>query len=179
MDLSVIPECYVDTNLVETLVPPQKQYNHQKGCGTVTKVMKENFKEGFAVCVIDKDIKEVDYLKEFTELAKSSGLILHKHCNKDKHHYVIQVSPAMEKFLFDCMEETDVSPSEYELSDGFDEFKKEAKTVTSKDDNKFKKLFKALRKKEDTEIIRLERLLKYLKEKNYNADETELKAFFS
>ena len=41
MDLAIIPECFVDTNLIETLIPPISQYNHQKGCGTVTKVMKE------------------------------------------------------------------------------------------------------------------------------------------
>jgi len=29
------------TNLIETLIPPISQYNHQKGCGTATKVMKE------------------------------------------------------------------------------------------------------------------------------------------
>jgi len=29
MDLAIIPECYIDTNLVETLVPPVgKGYNH-------------------------------------------------------------------------------------------------------------------------------------------------------
>jgi hypothetical protein len=41
MDLCIITECYVDTNLIETLSPPDGHYNHQKGCGTVTKVMKE------------------------------------------------------------------------------------------------------------------------------------------
>ncbi|TWI77941.1 hypothetical protein IQ13_4183 [Lacibacter cauensis] len=178
MDHAIIPECYVDTNLAETLTPPQKQYNHQKGCGTVTKVMKEKFKDSFAVGIIDKDKKEVDYLKEFSEIAKSKGLILHKHNNKDKHHYIIQISPAMERFLFDCMQEAGVSPSNYGLPDNFDAFKKQAKTVTSKDDDRFKRLFKDLRKKGSSEISLLEALLKYLKQKNYKADYTELKAFF-
>ncbi len=40
MDLSVLPECYVDTCLIETIVPPDKHYNHQKGTGTVAKKMK-------------------------------------------------------------------------------------------------------------------------------------------
>lgn len=31
-ELYIIPECYVDTNLIETLVPTAKGYNHQKGC---------------------------------------------------------------------------------------------------------------------------------------------------
>ena len=36
----VIPECYIDTNLVETL-SCTGGCNHQKGCNQVAKVMKE------------------------------------------------------------------------------------------------------------------------------------------
>jgi len=39
MDDLIIPECSLDTLLVETLVFPKKAYNHQKGCNTVCKVM--------------------------------------------------------------------------------------------------------------------------------------------
>lgn len=38
----IIPECYVDTNLVETLVCTYG-CNHQKGCNQVAKVMQEKF----------------------------------------------------------------------------------------------------------------------------------------
>lgn len=38
----VIPECYIDTNLVETLACPGG-YNHQKGCNQVAKIMREKF----------------------------------------------------------------------------------------------------------------------------------------
>lgn len=27
-DNCIIPECYIDTNLIETLVPPSRGYNH-------------------------------------------------------------------------------------------------------------------------------------------------------
>ena len=37
IDNLVLPECYIDTNLIETLVPPQRMYNHQKGCPSVAK----------------------------------------------------------------------------------------------------------------------------------------------
>ncbi len=80
MDLAIIPECYVDTNLVETLVPPEgKGYNHQHGCNTVTKIMKERFADRFAVAIIDKDKKEVDYLQQCDILLTSGSLLLHKH----------------------------------------------------------------------------------------------------
>lgn len=38
--LHIIPECYVDTNLVQILLQI-KGVNHQYGCGQVTNVMKK------------------------------------------------------------------------------------------------------------------------------------------
>ncbi len=177
MDLSIIPECYVDTNLIETLVPPQRQYNHQKGCGTVTKVMKEKFANGFAVGIIDKDKKEVDYLKEFTELAHSDGLILHKH--KTKHHYIIQIVPGMEVFIFDCLAAVGMYPSQHELPDDLEAFRKESKTTNSKDDDRFRRLFKALRNAGSADIIRLHNLISYFKPKTYTANVNDLQAILA
>ena len=54
VDLCIIPECYVDTNLTETIVPPKLGYNHQKGCGTVSNRMKGKLANAFAVGIIDK-----------------------------------------------------------------------------------------------------------------------------
>ena len=56
-ELYIIPECYVDTNLIETLVPTAKGYNHQKGCNNVVKVMKEKLSDKFAVGIVDKDAR--------------------------------------------------------------------------------------------------------------------------
>lgn len=177
MDLSIIPECYVDTNLIETLVPPQRQYNHQKGCGTVTKVMKEKFTDSFAIGIIDKDKKEVDYLKEFAEVAKSDGLILHKH--KLKAHYIIQIVPGMERFIFKCLAECGISPENFELPADLELFRKESKTTNSKDDDRFRRLFKALRNAQAVDIIRLLNLIVYLKKKNYTAQTNELQVILS
>lgn len=177
MDLAIIPECYVDTNLVETLVPPQKQYNHQKGCGTVTKVMKEKFRDSFAVGIIDKDKKEVEYLKEFTEVAKSEGLVLHKHYAKA--HYIIQIVPGMERFIFKCLAECDISPVDFELPGDLELFRKESKTTNSKGDDRFRRLFKALRNAQSVEILRLLNLITYLKYKKYTASTKELQAIIS
>lgn len=173
MDLAIIPECYVDTNLLETLVPPKTQYNHQKGCGKVTKVMQEKFTNSFAIGIIDKDKMEVDYLKEFNELSKTDGLILHKH--KTRPHYIIQIVPGMERFIFNCLATTNIVLTDFELPEDLELFRKESKTVNSKNDDRFKRLFKALRRAGSAEILRLATLINYLKEKNYTADENELK----
>ena len=48
----IIPECYADTNLVQTLLQ-MKGANHQKSCGQVTNKLQSTFKDKFAVGIID------------------------------------------------------------------------------------------------------------------------------
>ena len=42
----MIPECYIDTNLVETLACPVG-CNHQKRCNQVVKIVREKFADRF------------------------------------------------------------------------------------------------------------------------------------
>lgn len=165
MDQSIIPECAIDTNLVETLVPTETHYNHQKGCGTVTKVMKERFADRFALGIIDKDKTEVDYLKECKEVYATGSLILHKH--NTRHHYIIQINPAMESFIITNANSAGVPLEDFDLPSDFDQLKKISKTVNSKNDDRFKRLFKALIRNEAPDIQRLAAWIKYLKEHNY------------
>ena len=54
-DLYFVPECYVDTNLVESLLETDG-VNHQKGCNTVVNTMKGKvLNDGFSVGIIDSD----------------------------------------------------------------------------------------------------------------------------
>jgi hypothetical protein len=175
MDLAVIPECFVDTNLLETLVPPVTRYNHQKGCGTVTKVMKQNFADRFAVGIIDKDKNEVDYLREFIVSCETGGLILHRHSNPAKHHYIIQINPAMEKFILDNAESVNISLSDFDLPQELGQLKKVSKSVNTKNDERFKRLFNAMQQAGASDMIRLAGWVSYLKENMYKVDMEALK----
>ncbi|MBD1421004.1 hypothetical protein [Sphingobacterium chuzhouense] len=168
MDLHIIPECYVDTNLIETLVSPLKGYNHQKGCGTVTKVMKERFSDDFALGIIDKDKKEIDYLKEFTEVLAKGSLILHKH--KSRPHYIIQINPAIEQFILNAVNEVGLHLREYDLPDSIDALKKVSKSANSKNDQRFKRLFRDVRKIGGNELNILASWVEYLKSTTYDAE---------
>ncbi len=166
MDLCVIPECYVDTNLLETLVPPKSRYNHQKGCGTVVKVMRERFSDDFALGIIDKDKKDVDYLREFDIIHSKGNLFLHKH--RIKHHYIIQISPAIERFIMDAVSIVNFQLDKYNLPSTFEELKKVSKSVNSKEDHRFKKLFRDLKKTGVTELSTLANWIEHLKSNRYN-----------
>jgi hypothetical protein len=61
-DLDIIPECYIDTNLIETILNIKGYYtegvNHQKGCNTVVKTMNgQKLKNDFALGIVDADNK--------------------------------------------------------------------------------------------------------------------------
>jgi hypothetical protein len=168
MDLSVLPECYVDTCLIETLVPPVTHYNHQKGSGTVAKKMRNYFADRFALGIIDKDKRELHYLQEFALLVKKYNLELHKH--NAKHHYLILIYPAIERFILDNALAADISLADFDLPETLEELRKVSKSVNSKFDPRFRALFSALLEEQRDEIMLLISWITYLKENNYNAD---------
>ena len=173
MDFNIIPECYIDTNLIETIVPPsdkKRGYNHQKGCATVAKVMQEAklLKDGFAVGIIDKDKKEIAYTRNFVEIADEGQLKLLKH--PQKHHYFILIIPAMEKWILNNAAEVGINLEDYNLPSDLVSLCQITKKVTSKDDAKFKPLFKDLKKKEASGVVKLADWIRYLKETNFHAD---------
>jgi hypothetical protein len=174
MDLSIIPECYVDTNLIETLVPPQKGYNHQKGCPNVARVMQQKFSDRFALGIIDKDKKQLKYLGEFNLVAEKASLQLYKHKLATKHHYIIVVAPAVEQWIIETAQSVNLSLSDYGLPTNLAELTKVTKTITSKNDSKFKQLFKDLVQHNAENAQCLKNWLKYLKENAYNVNIQQL-----
>lgn len=173
-DLFVVPECYVDTNLVESLLETDG-VNHQKGCNTVVNTMKGKvLNDGFAVGIIDSDKRHPSYIKEFTEIAQTKHLSLMKH--NAKYHYIIMIRPAMDKFILDCAKEQMVNVSDFDLPVELDAFRNQAKTVGSKNDERFKRLFKQLKNNPEITILRL--VLNYLKSNQYNATQNDLIKFF-
>lgn len=180
IDLSIIPECFVDTNLIETLEPPvrrggQQGYNHQKGCGTVANLMQQ-LHDTFALGIIDKDKQQVDYLKEFDLVIQSGPLLLHRHRDAARNHYIIQISPAIETFILNAAATAGLSVVDFDLPEDFEKFKRECKREQSKKDERFKRLFQALRRAGVAEVVRLGTWVRYLKAHPYNADVSELAA---
>ena len=162
-ELYIIPECYVDTNLIETLVPTAKGYNHQKGCNNVVKVMKEKLSDKFAVGIVDKDKRQVSYVNEFAEIGHT-----------DKAHFLIMIDPAVDRFILKCAKEEKVEMKQFDLSDELRSFTAQTKQVSSKEDTNFKKLFHEIKSAEEITILR--NAIKYLKEKQYSSNSAEMKA---
>jgi hypothetical protein len=134
MDLHIIPECYIDTKLIKALVPSTTRYNHQKGCSTVVKQMKEKFRDDFAVGIVDRDKEELGYAEEFDLVIEiTDQLQLFKH--KSKNHYLIFICPAVERWIINNADEVRVNLSDYNLPHDFKELTKVTKTSKSEDND--------------------------------------------
>lgn len=170
----IIPECYIDTNLVETLVCTGG-CNHQKGCNQVAKVMQEKFADRFAVGIIDADKRRPGYLSEFCEIASSEHIKLFRH--PVRSHFIILVHPAADGFILSCAEVANVNMDDYGLSSKLKEFTAQTKNVMSNKDPRFKRLFKSM---ENVGEIRLMKsVIAYLVDKTYEASNDDLKQYFN
>lgn len=160
---AIIPECYIDTNLVNTLVG--KFCNHQKGCPTVFKVMEERMKDSFAVGVIDKDKREPKAFEEFHLFCNSEDLFVYKH--RARPHYIIQVAPAAEEFILKAAKKIGVNLNDFGLPNDLDSLKTYSKKVDAKENSIFSSLFSAL--KQSPNMYKLQSILEYLLNNKYSS----------
>lgn len=164
-DYAIIPECYGDTLLVETLLPPDNGYNHQKGCNQVARVMTGRFKDRFAVGIIDKDKRAVKYLEEFEMIDEvKDSLFLFKH--RRRSHFFIQIQPGLEAWILKICNEEKIELDA--LGNTVDEITEYTKVNMRKKnpDIELKKLFTEIgRKKENQKVKKLIGWLTLLKEK--------------
>ncbi len=107
--LSILPECYVDTLLVDLV--GFKKPNHQTSIGQVANTLKTNYKNRLAIGVVDNDKSQPKYFDEFELLEKKQGLILKKHSSNK--HFLIIIDPDFEKWIFEIAELLGVNPADY------------------------------------------------------------------
>lgn len=181
----IIPECNIDTNLVETLLKMinLERYNydeyivqHSHGIGEVTRTMQtaRNLKDSFALGVVDDDPKVPNYKKEFRELAQSPHLKLLKHPEKD--HYLLVVSKAMETLINASAHGQGINPSDYGFPENTKDYKSTTKDESSRSNPNYKNLFKKL--SGSGEICLMKNLLdKFVNERD-GLSEDELKQVF-
>lgn len=170
--LDVMPECYVDTNLIEYLL--DAGVNHQHCCSKVVGQLTTTFADRFAIGIIDKDRVELGYLGRCDVIARTRHLTLMKH--REKCQFLITVAPAIDRFVLDCSKECGVKTEDYGIPSGLKAFTDISKCVTSNTDKRFKALFAAINN--NPEICTLRNTLKYLIEKKYNTDLEYLKQLF-
>ena len=159
----VVPECYVDTNLMNVLVG--KACNHKKGCTNVCKVLDEKLTDQFAIAVIDRDKKEPASVQNYELIAANRFIMVSKY--RQRPHYLIHICPAIEEFILVAATELNVNLADFGLPTDRDQLKLKTKTVTAKEDEKFARLFKSLRQASNIQC--LDSLLHYLLSNQYSS----------
>ena len=177
---TIIPECYVDTCLINTLLGVSKNgVNHGKGNNSVSNKMKDDFGDSFAVGIIDRDKREIEYIKEFNLWNESikEYLLLYKH--PSKHHYIIQLCPESETWICNVSNDLKINlQDDYNLPDVPRKMAKFSKDVDVANNEKFVRLFKEIKKRGiDNNYEPVVKLISWLIELNdntYNADVNKL-----
>lgn len=171
-----MPECFADTLMIETFVPPKVRYNHKHSCSQVeNEMVRGKLKDTFAVGIIDRDKRGIKYLDEFVLIDSVEGsLILWRHMNKAKHHYIIQIQPALEVWVLSvCMAEGIEMQG---LPTEVDDLMRITKKQNSLANPELKAVFIQMSEKENNISVRkLKGWVTLLKEKNYQIDINDLK----
>lgn len=170
--LDVMPECYVDTGLIEYLL--SAGVNHQHCCAKVVGQLKTTFADRFAIGIIDKDKVQLGYIRECEAIVKTEHLTLMRH--RSNHQYLITIAPAVDKFIIDCANKQGVNLAIFRLPSELKSFTKVSKSVASSSDTRFRALFAAI--KDNPEIRALKAALEYLCDNKYTSDSKRLQEIF-
>ncbi len=170
--LHVMPECFVDTSLIEYLL--NAGVNHQHCCSKVVGQLNSTFADRFAIGIIDKDKVQLGYIRECDIIAQTEHLTLLKH--RQRYQYLITIAPAVDRFVLDCAKQQMVDIKTFGLPSELKRFTEVSKSVTSNSDPRFKSLFTAI--KDNSEIHSLKMVLKYLCDKKYESDTEYLRKIF-
>ena len=171
MELNIIPECYFDTVLVKSILQ-LKKVNHQNCCSKVVSTIKRI--DDFAVGIVDKDKNDLDYLtKECTKEITTENLVLWKH--RIKNHYVIQLAPAIERWVLNAINESNIEIEDLGIPNDLEGLKKYTKHGLVSENEEIKRLCKRLVNSNGATINTLSAWLNYLYAHNRNADINTLK----
>jgi hypothetical protein len=115
-ELSIVPECYVDTKVAEILGQATRKYNHQHGCGDVANQLRNKLKNRIALGIIDEDKNKgvvAKYFTEFETIKEENNLILKRH--RERKHYLILICPEVEQWLFTDSKTVGIVLTEFDL----------------------------------------------------------------
>ncbi|MEO6454229.1 MAG: hypothetical protein ABIN97_09165 [Ginsengibacter sp.] len=170
-----LPECNLDTLLVEVLLEKTFSVNHQKGNSSIAARMnKGSLQNSFAVGIIDEDKVKLRALENFREIKKltKNGLKFFEPIDRSKHHYFIQICPAIERWILSESKkgEINIADEKYKLPNTLGGLVK-LKSSLQKNDQRFKLLFLDMLTNENCdEIITLKKWLLFLRKHHYNSN---------
>ncbi len=144
-ELSIVPECYVDTKVVEIIAKAKRKFNHQHGCGDVANQLKNKLRNKTALGIIDEDkgkVPQAKYFFEFEVIKEENNLIFKKH--RERKQYLILICPEIEKWLMKDAEMVNINPLAFNLPEGLSGFKEITKRQNIDRNHDFYRFIKKL-----------------------------------
>ena len=171
---NILTECNADTLIAKTLLFPNKDYTHKKGCNNVLKSMREDLNDEAAFGIIDDDKSVPKYLKEtFHQVKKhNEQLSILKH--NDRPHYIVKLSKAAEDFIIKNAEKCEIALSDFNLPSDMKKLKKRTKPNSSLTDPDLRRLILALYQNDTSDFKKLKQWILLFKENPYGMDEKDL-----
>lgn len=153
-----IPECHADTALVRFLTDNFPFIDHESSINGVAKNF-ENVKDKTykLVGIVDDDKRAPKYLDDFQMIKKSNGVILKK--KPGKEHYLIVLSPALEKFLMGNCSAVGKTMKDFKLPDALSSLTKITKGPQIKRNTNFHNLMQTLLKQNTPGLVTLQTYL--------------------
>lgn len=173
---NILPECYVDTNVVQTLLR-QKGANHQKSCNLVLGTIHGKFNDKLAIGIIDDDKRhDSPYFNDYSEeIASNDELTIRK--DPSQHHYLILINNVMENFLLSCANE-----SHYDLTKnmGIPQTKEGLMSITKKKDSQEDPVVTNLVKKlsKSSNMVKLKKSIRYIMEHPFDNNTEGIRSIF-
>jgi hypothetical protein len=152
MSLNILPECYADTQMINTL--GFKKVNHCDSIGEVANTMIKNYKNKLAIGIIDRDKPGwvPSYFNDF-QVYKTIGNIEIKKL-VDTKHYIVVVAPALESYLLDLASSLDIPIDKYGFKD-LNSLKRITKSKKLPKNEKFKSFLNSLSQKNGSPLKQL------------------------
>ncbi|MBX3253080.1 MAG: hypothetical protein KF862_02975 [Chitinophagaceae bacterium] len=162
-----MPECFLDTNLVEALLNKPYTVNHKKGNSNIIKAMEEKrLKDSFVVALIDDDKVKVKALESYKKVDRLWRTTMKLFMHPERKHFVIQVSPAIEKWIMKECEKGKINMEEFGLPGNLGGLRR-MKGLAQRNDSQFRELFKMMIAAEACdEIIEMKRWLIFFRDNN-------------
>lgn len=178
---SVIPECYIDSNLFNVLLKFEKEgVNHSKGNATVIEKMK--LRSNLCLLgVIDRDKRSLKYIDK--ECKKIEIRSVNDYCEifkvNNKPHYIIRIVPEIETWIVNVANSLKVNLADFGIyANDVMELARITKSVEAKNDQRFRSLFKTIVKAAEDQnfepVLKLRTIANLILEKNYKLDINEL-----
>lgn len=166
-----LPECNLDSTLVEVLLNKPFAVNHNKGNSNVAvKMTQAKMKDSFAVGIIDEDKVKLKALEDFKIIERLARKNVKLYSHRKRKHYFIQLCPAVEAWILNECNKADIQLINYELPTTLRGLIK-MKGLKQRNDNRFVRLFKEMEKNiKCDEVNELKRWLRFLRDNHINTN---------